>query len=201
MCVLTFQAEPAVEEVSEEQVHNHDEEHHHHDEEPMPPMPVSVFFLFCHLQKPKVSRNEKKARKAILAHDVEEVPEIARVTFKRDEKTYLFVDYPTVYKSKNHNIYIVFGTIRIDNGESNALLQQAASQKFQAPEETEEKPAEEKPAEEKPAEEAEEVDETGINPEDVNFVMEQTKCTRAEAVKALRENEGDMINAVMALSK
>ena len=96
---------------------------------------------------------------------------------------------------------MVGGTIRSENCESNALLQQAASQKFQAPEETEEKPAEEKPAEEKPAEETEEVDETGINPEDVNFVMEQTKCTRAEAVKALRENEGDMINAVMSLSK
>lgn len=148
-------------------------------------------------QKPKVSRNEKKARKAILAHDVEEIPNIMRATFKRDEKTYLFVDRPTVYKSKNNNIYIVFGTIRVDNGESNAFLQQA-SEKFQAPEETEEQPAEEKPAEEA-AEEV--VDETGVNPDDISFVIEQTKCSRAEAVKALRENNNDMINAVMSLSK
>lgn len=120
-----------------------------------------------------------------------------KATFKRDEKTYLFVDRPTVYKSKNNNIYIVFGTIRVDNGESNAFLQQA-SEKFQAPEETEEQPAEEKPAEEV-AEEA--VDETGVNPDDISFVIEQTKCSRAEAVKALRENNNDMINAVMSLSK
>lgn len=120
-----------------------------------------------------------------------------RATFKRDEKTYLFVDRPTVYKSKGHNIYIVFGSVRVDNGENNALLQQAASQKFQAPEEAEEQPAEEK------TEEVEEevVDETGINPDDISFVIEQTKCTRAQAVKALRENDNDMINAVMALGK
>lgn len=45
------------------------------------------------------------------------------------------------------------------------------------------------------------VDETGLNPDDITFVMEQTKCTRAAAVKALRENDNDMINAVMALGK
>ena len=122
-----------------------------------------------------------------------------RATFKRDEKTYLFVDQPTVYKSKTQNIYIVFGVVRIDSGENNALLQQAASQKFQAPEEeTEEKPAEEQPAE---AAEEEVVDETGINPDDISFVMEQTKCTYAQAVKALRENDNDMINAVMSFGK
>ena len=122
-----------------------------------------------------------------------------RATFKRDDKTYLFVDRPTVYKSKNHNIYIVFGVIRIDNGENNNFLQQAASQKFQAPEE----PIAEEPAAEEPAAEVaeEEVDETGVNPDDISFVMEQTQCTRAQAVKALRENDNDMINAVMSLGK
>ena len=45
------------------------------------------------------------------------------------------------------------------------------------------------------------MDETGLNPDDISFVIEQTKCTRAQAVKALRDNDNDMINAVMSISK
>ena len=122
-----------------------------------------------------------------------EVPDIMRATFKRDEKTYFFVDQPTVYKSNTQDVYVVFGTVRVDNGETSNLLQQAAAQKFQAPEEAEAAPAAETPTEA--------VDETGLNPDDISFVIEQTKCTRAQAVKALRDNDNDMINAVMSISK
>lgn len=156
--------------------------------------------------KPKVGRNEKKARKLLITPDMEEIPNIMRATFKRDEKAYFFVDQPTVYKAKNSDCYIVFGVVKVDNGETNNFLNSAVD-KFKAPEEpAEEKEAEEKkaeePAEEKKAEEPEEeVDATGVNPNDITFVMEQTGCTRAEAVKALRDNDNDMINAVMALGK
>lgn len=150
--------------------------------------------------KPKVGRNEKKARKLLITPDMEEIPNIMRATFKRDEKTYFFVDQPTIYKAKTSDCYIVFGVVKVDNGESNALLNSAVD-KFKAPEEPAEEAAE-KPAEEKKAEEPEEeVDATGVNPNDITFVMEQTGCTRAEAVKALRDNDNDMINAVMALGK
>ena len=69
----------------------------------------------------------------MLAHAMTEVPDIMRATFKRDEKTYFFVDQPTVYKSNTQDVYVVFGTVRVDNGETSNLLQQAAAQKFQAP--------------------------------------------------------------------
>ena len=137
----------------------------------------------------------------MLAHAMTEVPDIMRATFKRDEKTYFFVDQPTVYKSNTQDVYVVFGTVRVDNGETSNLLQQAAAQKFQAPEEAEAAPAAETPAEAPAAEETETVDETGLNPDDISFVIEQTKCTRAQAVKALRDNDNDMINAVMSISK
>ena len=123
-----------------------------------------------------------------------------RVAMKRDENICFYVQSPDVYKSKTSDIYIVFGVVRIDDMSQNNMLQQAAAQKFQAPEEPAEEPAEEAAKEEEAAVE-EEVDETGVNPDDIAFVMEQTKCTRAAAVKALRENDNDMINAVMALGK
>lgn len=44
-------------------------------------------------------------------------------------------------------------------------------------------------------EEEEEVDETGIDSKDIDLVIQQVNCSRAKAVKALRENDNDIINA------
>ena len=116
-----------------------------------------------------------------------------RASFKRDENVCFYVQSPDVYKSKNSDIYVVFGVVRVDDMSQNNALQ------FQAEEPKEEPKKEEAAPAEPAAEEA--VDETGLNPDDISFVMEQTQCTRAAAVKALRENDNDMINAVMALGK
>ena len=43
-------------------------------------------------------------------------------------------------------------------------------------------------------------DESGITPSHINMVMEHTTCTRNQAIRALRESNDDMINAVMKLS-
>ena len=43
-------------------------------------------------------------------------------------------------------------------------------------------------------------DEAGLTPNHINMVMEHTSCTRNEAIKALRESNDDMINAVMLIS-
>ena len=39
------------------------------------------------------------------------------------------------------------------------------------------------------------VDETGVDPKDIDLVMQQVNCTRAKAVKVLKESGGDLINA------
>ena len=45
-----------------------------------------------------------------------------------------------------------------------------------------------------------EVDESGVEPKDVELVMSQAGVSRAKAVKALKTNDGDIVNAVMELS-
>ena len=47
----------------------------------------------------------------------------------------------------------------------------------------------------------EEVDETGVEAKDIELVMSQAGCTRAKAVKALKENDGDLVNSIMSLTK
>ncbi|MFE5952591.1 ubiquitin-like domain-containing protein [Streptomyces massasporeus] len=44
------------------------------------------------------------------------------------------------------------------------------------------------------------VDETGVDPKDIELVMAQTGASRAKAVRALKESGGDLINAIMAAS-
>lgn len=53
------------------------------------------------------------------------------------------------------------------------------------------------PAASKPAEPEEPVDETGVNPTDIDLVVSQTKASRAAAVKALKAHNGDIVNAIM----
>ena len=51
------------------------------------------------------------------------------------------------------------------------------------------------------ATEAEEaVDESWVESEDIDLVMTQVECSRAKAVKALKENDGDLVNAIMSLT-
>ena len=44
------------------------------------------------------------------------------------------------------------------------------------------------------------LDESGLEPKDVELVMSQASCSRSKAVKALRANDGDIVNAIMELT-
>jgi nascent polypeptide-associated complex subunit alpha len=46
----------------------------------------------------------------------------------------------------------------------------------------------------------EEVDEDGLEDKDIQLVMQQASVTRKKAVKALKENDNDIVNSIMALS-
>lgn len=112
----------------------------------------------------------------------------------------MYIDDPEVLKSPGvDNTYIIFGDPKIQDF-SQGLANQEASQFAQK-----EKPvAETKPEEtqkpaEKPAESTEEVSEEGLNPETIEMVVSHTKCTRAEAVKALREVGGDSVQAILVI--
>ena len=48
--------------------------------------------------------------------------------------------------------------------------------------------------------EGEEVDETGVEPKDIELVMTQAGVSRARAVKALKAADGDLITAIMDLT-
>jgi nascent polypeptide-associated complex subunit alpha len=48
--------------------------------------------------------------------------------------------------------------------------------------------------------EGEPVDETGVNPKDIELVMTQAGCSRAKAVASLRISGGDIVGAIMEMT-
>ncbi|KAF7113976.1 hypothetical protein CNMCM5793_006159 [Aspergillus hiratsukae] len=126
------------------------------------------------------------------------------------------INQPDVYRSPSSNTWIIFGEAKIEDlnsqAQASAAQQLAAAEaaagehaghdhdhdhdhdhgKGKAPE-TEAKKEEEE-------DDGEEVDETGLEAKDIELVMAQANVSRKKAVKALRENDNDIVNSIMALS-
>ena len=49
-------------------------------------------------------------------------------------------------------------------------------------------------------EEEGDVDDSGVEPKDIELVMTQASVTRSKAVKALKKAEGDIVSAIMELT-
>jgi nascent polypeptide-associated complex subunit alpha len=140
-----------------------------------------------------MNRNEKKARKMMERLGLTPVPGVGRVTIKkRGNQGYFAIDSPTVFEK--NGTYVVFGEARQGDG----FDRQAAMQQVQAAAQQIPKPVESNNMPDISEVEEEAIDETGVNAKDVELVMSQAACSRAKAVAALKENGGDLVNAIMS---
>ncbi|KAK3336464.1 nascent polypeptide-associated complex, alpha subunit [Cercophora scortea] len=152
------------------------------------------------------SRNEKKARKSIEKLHLIRVPGITRVTLRRPKNILFVINNPEVYKSPNSNTYIVFGEAKIEDLNASAqaaAAQQLASQSAEhdhAGHSHDHKDHDHAKEEEEEEDDGEEVDAEGIEDKDIELVMTQANVSRKKAIKALKENENDIVNSIMALS-
>ncbi|CAO3683783.1 unnamed protein product [Rhizopus stolonifer] len=144
------------------------------------------------------SRAEQKARKSLLSLGLKPVNGITRVTFTRGRSMVFAIDKPEVFKSNNSDTHIVFGEMAVEDMAARA--QQAALEQQLAAdadaETTEEKPTEEAEA----VEEDEEVDAEGVEEKDIELVVTQANVSRSKAIKALKNNGNDVVNAIMELT-
>ncbi|KAJ6797258.1 putative nascent polypeptide-associated complex subunit alpha-like protein 1 [Iris pallida] len=146
----------------------------------------------------KQSRSEKKSRKAMLKLGMKSVTGVSRVTIKRSKNILFVISKPDVFKSPNSETYIIFGEAKIEDLSSQ--LQTQAAQQFRMPDLSN---AEAKPdaAAAAPTEEDEEdVDDTGVEPRDIELVMTQAGVSKGKAVKALKNSNGDIVSAIMELT-
>ncbi|WFD00434.1 GAL4 enhancer protein [Malassezia yamatoensis] len=158
------------------------------------------------------SRAERKSRKALQNIGLKQVAGIKRVTLRRPRGHLYVVSNPDVYKSSVSDVYIIFGEVK--NEDMSAFAQaQAAQQLAQADAQgtgagdadapqfnAADLASSKKVQQEEEEEDDSPIDESGVDAKDIDLVMEQVSVTRRKAVKALKESDGDLINAIMSLS-
>ena len=142
------------------------------------------------------NRAEKKARKAIGKLGMRQVTGINRVAIKKNKNVLFVITSPDVFKSPASDTYVIFGEAKIEDLSSQA--QNMAASQFKKGDAPPSMPAPAVAA--APAAEEGDVDETGVEAKDIELVMSQANTTRSKAVKALKENENDIVNAIMQLT-
>lgn len=159
-----------------------------------------------------LNRAERKARRMMEKLGMKKVPGITQVTLKMGGRQGVFtIPQPDVFE-KNGS-YIVFGEAR--QGGQGPGGMSAAQQQAQAVQQLAQQMGQAGGAaggmevpkiEELPdsdadgAEDVTPVDETGVDAKDIELVVSQAGCSRAKAVAALKENDNDLVNAIMSLT-
>jgi len=128
------------------------------------------------------------------------------VTLRRPKGILFVINNPDVYKSPSSNTWIIFGEAKIEDLTQQA--QTAAAQQHLAAHDDHAghdhgkgKAAEAGSAKAEEEDDDEEVDEEGVEDNDIQLVMTQANVSRKKAVKALKENNNDIVNSIMALSE
>ncbi|KAL6541451.1 hypothetical protein OROGR_010937 [Orobanche gracilis] len=190
-----IQDEPVVEDVKEDDEHDGDDSDYSDGDDDVSPGFASDD------ESSKQSRSEKKSRKAMLKLGLKPVTGVSRITVKKTKNVLFSITKPDVFKSPNSETYIIFGEAKIEDMTSH--LQTQAAQQFRVPDmgSVTDRPEYGTIADAEPAEEEDEdVDETGIEPRDIDLVMTQAGVSRRKAVKALKTHDGDIVGAIMGLT-
>ncbi|KAI4881545.1 hypothetical protein NFI96_014879 [Prochilodus magdalenae] len=152
------------------------------------------------VSKTKQSRSEKKARKAMSKLGLKQIHGVTRITIRKSKNILFVITRPDVFKSPASDIYIVFGEAKIED--LSQQVHKAAAEKFKVPLDPSPLTPDIMPSLtiKEESEEEEEVDESGLEQRDIELVMAQANVARAKAVRALRHNKNDIVNAIMELT-
>jgi len=152
------------------------------------------------VSKAKQSRGEKKARKLMSKLGLKPIQGVSRVTIRKSKNILFVINKPDVFKNPASDTYIIFGETKIEDLSQQAQV--AAAEKFKAPDLSQSTdtgattvvgPIQEESEEE-------ELDANGIEDKDIELVMSQANVSRNKAVKALTNNQNDIVNAIMELT-
>ena len=144
---------------------------------------------------------EKKVRKALSKLGMTKVDGVNRVTMRQKDNYILYVKNPEVFSSQqNPNSFIIFGELTFDDDEKK-LKQDTIEQlkkegeQLKTVKETKEEPKVEV------VQEGEELSEEGLEKEAIETVMNEGKCSRQAAIKALRAHNGDPVEALLEIGQ
>ncbi|VDQ09984.1 unnamed protein product [Trichobilharzia regenti] len=151
------------------------------------------------LSRCKQSRSEKKARKAMSKLGLKLVQGVCRVTIRKAKSIMFVISRAEVYKSSASDTYIIFGEAKVEDISAQAQIAAAEKLRSQAMGGTDlgtsgslSKDVVSSVSKNAIAEESEDEEE-----KDIELIMQQAGVSRSKAIRALRENNNDMVNAIM----
>lgn len=143
-------------------------------------------------------KGEKKIKKALLKLGLTKIDGVNRVTIRQKDNYFFVVKDPEVFVSKEcESSYVIFGEISMDdpdrppmgNTELNNLKAEGETLNDQKKEKVE-----------IVEDDNVEVSEEGLDKDSIEMIINETKCSRQKAVKALHKNNGDVVNAILELN-
>ena len=153
-------------------------------------------------EEPKpAGKAQKKVRKALSKLGMTKVDGVNRVTMRQKDSYILYVKNPEVFSSpQNPNSFIIFGELTFEDDEKK-LKQDTIEQLKREGQQL--KTVEEKKEEPKVevVQEGEELSEEGLEKEAIETVMNEGKCSRQAAIKALRAHNGDPVEALLEIGQ
>jgi len=140
------------------------------------------------------------------------IPGVVRMSVKKSNQVLFVITNPDVFKSPSADTYVIFGEAKT---EDSGQMQAAAAQAAQAQQMAQQAGGPSKGEKAQPAgmaeaaaaaaspkvvEEEAPAEIEGVESKDIELVMSQAGCSRAKAIKALQENDCDLVNAIMSLT-
>merc|ERR1711998_814706 len=155
--------------------------------------------------KGKQSRSEKKSRKAMAKLGMKPVPGIIRVTVKKSKNILFVIKEPDVFRHGANDspkavaTFVVFGKAEIEDLSAQATS--AAVEQFKNPGAGLEVGGDDAVKNDiVDADDDGDEDPGDLDENDIELVVKQAGVTKAKAIKALKQNDNDVVNAIMALS-
>lgn len=141
-------------------------------------------------------KGEKKIKKALLKLGLNKIDGVNRVTIRQKDNYILLVKDPEVYVSKeSDNSYVIFGEITVDDPDKPKAASEI-SNLAQGPEIKSQTQDKVNIVEDDDTPESEE----GVDADSIDMVIAETKVSRNKAIRALKKNNFDVVNAILELN-
>jgi nascent polypeptide-associated complex subunit alpha len=144
-------------------------------------------------------KSEKKVRKALSKLGMTKLEGVNRVTLRQKDNYILIVKDPEVFSSPQaDNTFIIFGELTFDDPDKKLAKDEIDKIKAEG-EKLKPEATAEKTKDVEIVDETEPASEEGLDPANIDTVMAESKVSRNKAIRALRDNDGDVVHAILNL--
>lgn len=151
---------------------------------------------------PQVGKQSKRHAKRMAKMGLKPEPNVTKVNIRKVGTLSFSIGQPEVYRFPGTNTFVIFGEAQLEDP---GMLPQdaearAATVISQAIDAATAGTSEAEAAASTMEVEDSDVDATDLDEKEINVVMTQANVSRAKAIRAMKNNNGDIVNAIMDLT-